>query len=90
MRLVVVSIVSLLAACEPSPEQERQDVSTAFCQCQVHTPLALEQCIDEVTPLVSSDPSDACMDCVYTNSQMCAELADDCFGLCLDFAQPQP
>jgi hypothetical protein len=88
MRLVVVSLVGLLAACDASVEQQRRDVSTSFCQCEVATPFALEQCITEVLPLVEAEPSEACMSCVYANSQMCSDLFDDCAQLCFDFPQP--
>ena len=88
MRLVVVSIVGLLAACEAQPEQQRQEVGTAFCKCETSTPFALEQCLEEVLPFVDATPTEECMDCVYLNSQMCSTLFDDCVDLCVQ--QPQP
>ena len=102
MRLVVVSWLSVLmrllvmlwlcvvvAACDASPEQQRRDVSTSFCQCEgALTPVLLDQCIAEVLPFVDAAPSEECMDCVYLNSQMCSDLSDDCAQLCLNFTQP--
>ena len=90
MRLVVVSIVGLLVACETPPEQERADVLTAFCGCLHATPSAIETCkTDEVGPFVPAILSDECINCVYTNSGMCTDLFQDCADPCTE-QPPQP
>ena len=91
MRLVVVSIVGLvLGACfDASPEQQHADVLTAVCECVTSTPVALEQCKTRLDPFVDPTPSEECMDCVYTNSQTCSVLLDDCEDPCT-VQQPQP
>ena len=90
MRLVVVSLVCLLAtACANSPEQERRMVCTAFCDCLHDTPATVEACIvDDCFPDLPS-ASDACLSCVYENSQMCPMLFNDCIDVCFPH-QPQP
>lgn len=89
MRLAWVSfVVGLLAACEVPPEQQRRDVCTAYCDCSESTPLARERCItDQCLPNVPA-VSEACLDCVYTYSQTCSELARECIPLCFQQAQP--
>lgn len=89
MRLAWVTVVvGVLAACDTAPEQERRDVCTAFCDCETGTPFALESCItDDCLPAVPA-VSDACLDCVYTYSQTCGELFNQCLVSCFSQAQP--
>jgi hypothetical protein len=84
MRLVGMSfVVGLLAVgCDASPEQQRRDVCTAYCECETSTPLALEGCItDTCLPLLPSASED-CVSCVYTYSQTCGDLFDQCSSEC--------
>jgi len=84
MRLVVVSIVVALAACTTPPEQERNDVATAFCQCLHSAPAAIDACVtDDVLPVLPPMIPDDCLTCVYTNSQRCSQLFSDCVDLCV-------
>ena len=88
MRLVCAIVVGLLAACDTPPEQERRDVCTAFCHCVTGTPFAEESCItDQCLPQVPA-VSDECLSCVYTYSQTCGDLNNQCGATC--FAQAQP
>jgi hypothetical protein len=81
MRLVVVSFVGLLAAaCTQSAEQKTEDVCTAFCDCSSASPAKVQECMGTCTQAPSF--SDACLDCVYTNSQTCAVLFNDCTDTC--------
>ena len=85
MRLVVVSLVGLLAAaCDQSPEQRATDVCTAICDCTNDLPCEQQSCTTECIGEVTFTIPDACLDCVYTYSQTCADL----FGLCFDDDQP--
>lgn len=79
MRLVVVSIVGLLAACTPSPEQRATDVCTAICDCMSGLPSEVQSCTTECTDEVTFTIPDACLDCVYTYSQTCSDLFATCF-----------
>ena len=88
MRLVVVSIVALLGACETPPAQEREAVATALCQCIHATAATVQECVMDVDPLLPPAVPDDCLTCVYTNSQMCSRLLAECVDLC--FQQPQP
>ena len=88
MRLVVVSIVGLLAACEVSPEQRAEDVCTAVCQCTFALPSQVDTCVDSCVPNVNT-VSDECLDCVYTYSQTCTQLFAMCEDPCQQ-QQPQP
>jgi hypothetical protein len=86
--LWVTVVVGALAACDAAPEQQRRDVCTAFCDCETGTPLALESCItDDCLPAVPA-VSDVCLDCVYTYSQTCGELFNQCLASCFSQAQP--
>ena len=86
MRPVGMSFVVCLvaAACNTSPEQERRDVCTAYCECVTSgLPSEVESCIvDDCLPEVPS-VSDACLTCVYTFSQTCSDLFTNCNDLCL-------
>jgi hypothetical protein len=93
MRLVVVSLVSLLvAACDQSPEQRATDVCTAACDCTSALPGQVQSCITECIDDAPTTIPDECLECVYTFSQTCADLFTTCFvndGPC-DVSDPQP
>ncbi len=92
MRLVVVSIVGLcLAACEVSQEQRANDVCTAVCNCFTMVPAENEECVAECVDEAPPIP-DACLDCVYTYSQTCGALLEQCFeeDQPCDIEQQQP
>jgi hypothetical protein len=85
MRLLAVSLLSLLAVagCEITPEQRARDVCNALCACVVPgSPSAVERCV--VNDCLPDIPpvSDPCVECVYTNSQRCGDLLDECIALC--------
>jgi hypothetical protein len=81
MRLVVASMLGLLlAACEPSPEQQANDLCTAVCSCMSSSPALVTECVADCVPNVPADLPDACVDCVYQYSQTCGSLFAQCFG----------
>ena len=87
MRLVVVSIVGLLAACTPSPEQQARDLCTAVCECESASPTIVSACIEQCVPVVPTTLPDGCIDCIYQYSQSCSDLEAKCEPAC---QQPQP
>ena len=87
MRLL--ALLALFAGCHMSPEQREHDVCTAFCDCVV-TPGMVDKCItDDCVPQLQTTVSDACLDCVYMNSQTCTTLFNDCSDMCLDTSTPR-
>lgn len=88
MRLVVVSLIALLAsACETSPEQEARDLCTVVCKCTTASPAKVAECVEQCVPNVPALP-DGCIDCIYTYSQSCGDL-DRCEAQC-DQPTPDP
>ena len=90
MRLVGVSMVAglLLGGCNQSQEQRQRDVCMAVCDCVENTPSAVEACIvDDCLPVLPP-VSDACLECVYLNSQSCGVLLDECEDPCTDTNSP--
>jgi hypothetical protein len=89
MRLVVVSLLGLVvAACDPSPEQQARDVCTAFCDCSSSSPARVEACIVEcVDDIQQITLPPACVECVYTYSQTCGDLFQQCIES--DLCDPQ-
>jgi hypothetical protein len=83
----VLVLACLLTGCfNNSPAQDARTVATAYCDCFV-TPSMVEACIDDLLPDITP-VSDACLQCVYENSQMCSTLFDDCTALCDNSATP--
>jgi hypothetical protein len=84
----LIVLASVLAGCfEANPLQKARDVCTAYCDCIV-SPAMVEQCIvDDCLPDIPP-VSDPCLQCVYTNSQTCSTLFDECTDLCLDTSTP--
>jgi hypothetical protein len=84
MRLVVLFFV--LTACTVPPEQRAHDVCTAFCDCvEIATP-QVDACVADCVPDLGT-VSDDCLTCVYSHSQMCGTIFDDCTDMC---TSPQP
>ena len=80
-------LACLLTGCfENSPVQDAEAVATAYCNCLV-SPALVDACVEDVLPEISP-VSDACLTCVYQNSQMCSTLIDDCTDLCDNGATP--
>ena len=83
-------VVGLLAgACTNSPEQERHDVCTAYCECATNgLPSQVESCfVNDCLPAIGM-VSDPCMTCVYTYGQSCPDLFSNCNDLCLQTSSP--
>lgn len=80
-------LACLLSGCfESSPFQDAETVATAYCNCLV-TPSMLDGCVEDI--LDDLPPvSDACLDCVFQNSQTCSTLFNDCTALCDNSATP--
>jgi hypothetical protein len=80
--------LGLWAGCfEITPEQRARDVCTAYCDCYAQPgqteACVVNDCLPDIPPV-----TDACLDCVYANSQMCGELVNQCLDLCTDTATP--
>ncbi|HEY5926979.1 MAG TPA: hypothetical protein VIV11_35070 [Kofleriaceae bacterium] len=90
MRLVVVSFVLGLAACNTPPEQEARDLCTVICKCATASPTRIELCVEECTEDIAPlSLPDACVECVYQYSQSCGDFEAHCEAAC-DQPQPQP
>ena len=87
MRLVVVSIIGLLAACNTPPEQEARDLCTALCNCMTASPTLRDECVAECIPDVPAMLPDDCINCIYQYSQSCSDLEAHCEAAC-DVQQP--
>lgn len=87
MRLVgwlsVVALGSLAGCFEETPEQRARAVCNAYCECLVSAgeveQCVVESCLPEIPPV-----TDACLDCVVQNSQMCGALEAQCTDVCID------
>lgn len=81
MRLVMAwFVVGVLAACNPTPEQEAHDVCQALCDCRETLPSKVNACIEQCVPQVPATLPDECVTCVYTYSQSCGELISQCIN----------
>lgn len=87
MRLIGVSFVLALVACTVPPEQRARDVCTALCNCVEIGSTQVQACVDDCVPDIG-DVSDDCLTCVYSHSQMCGSLFEDCDDMCT--SQPTP
>lgn len=77
-------VVAWLAGCHLTPQQEAEDVCTAYCKCAApnfpgeQRTCIEQQCLPQLPPVKPE-----CLDCVFSHDQTCTDLATQCDSLCL-------
>ena len=84
---LVAASVGSVGCFEETPQQRARAVCNAYCECVV-TAGQVEECVVEQCLPVLPPVSDECLDCVISNSQVCAALDAQCTDLCIDNSQP--
>ena len=83
-----LAIALALAGCAPEAEGNETGLCTTVCRCLGGLPGQQRECVAEcVGDSDVRQVSNACVECVFVNSNMCTDLIQDCFldGPC---AQP--
>lgn len=87
---LAIALALAIAGCSTQAEGNETGLCTAVCRCMGGLPNQQRACVAEcVTDSDVSEVSNACVECVFVNSNMCTDLIQECFldGPC---GQPTP
>jgi hypothetical protein len=90
---LAIALALAIAGCSPQAEGNETGLCTVVCRCMGGLPHQQKECVAEcVGDSNVSEASNACVECVFVNSNRCTDLIQECFinnGPC-DEPNPEP
>lgn len=89
---LAIAFALAIAGCSPQAEGNETGLCTVVCRCLGGLPHQQKECVAEcVGEGEVSEASNACVECVFVNSNRCTNLIEECFinGPCGDDT-PEP